>query len=473
MVSVNSTLMPFECPGIWWLPGKSPDAGTAGILRFTPEAGLILDLIGTLSPSTSIFTSSPRYEIIHGFAKGLPLGSVVTLVDAFRSTISMASPGLSTETLRANRAYVGEHLATHEQFQMSGAEIHLSHLSNWVAYSGLDCRLSRIDDTTTWNIEYRSPDSISADINGTRILVDFGANLTRASREITIREQVSLRVAANGEMAADTINSEFVHPLQNLLSFATDRPNAITTYRFFRATTPEHADWSEPVYLIYKPVYVDRTTVEPVYEHEMLFSFRDVPMSFEQLLTRWFELYSDIRPSFDVYFSYVYGSTTYVEPKFLSILQAIRLYTEARFRVSQKLVTEKTLKLKAELLPLPPGARSLIESHLRPHEDEVLRGGLHELIAPLQDAMASSLGSSTDVFVDEVVSLWDQITHRRGGHAGRGGSGAAIHWKTQRLSYLFKAAILREIGFDIPKITELFERNRRFVHLAAVEKDME
>ena len=36
----------FEYEGIWWLPDK-PEKQVSGTLRFTPNEGVILDLIGS------------------------------------------------------------------------------------------------------------------------------------------------------------------------------------------------------------------------------------------------------------------------------------------------------------------------------------------------------------------------------------------------------------------------------------------
>ncbi|WP_208605857.1 hypothetical protein [Streptomyces albus] len=76
-----------EWSGIWWLP-DNPDQPLPGVLRYSPDNGLVLSLIGafedrimsTPSPGLTVFHEGSRnWDVIHGAAEQ----QEISLLDCF------------------------------------------------------------------------------------------------------------------------------------------------------------------------------------------------------------------------------------------------------------------------------------------------------------------------------------------------------------------------------------------------------
>ena len=462
MASPFDTFAPFDCQGVWWLPGEGERPGTAGRLRFAPESGLTLELIGVLGKPPGFSGGSSKYPVIYGAVKGLELGTFVTLVDSFQVAFSMASPGLSTETIRASEAYIGDHLQAEQPIRFRGAEISTSYLSSWMTDSGITLTGSS-DAQSVWDIKYEQQSSHVAHAEGHEISIHVTANVSRSIRSISLTENVAWRVKSSREASPELLNREVVHPLQNLITFATDRANAITRYRFL-SEDPESA--AGDVLFLYKPVYADRSGDKWLFDHDILFSFADIKTFFDPLVAAWFRLYRELRPVFDVYFSSIYGASSYVERRFLTILETIRLFGEVRYASAQQLLTTEMDRLTALLPNVSAEVKAELRSYVHPQEEQLFRAGLTSLLEDVESRVPLLLGQPNIRLVDEALSIWRQITHRARGNEKL--SGAVIHWSTQRLAYLFKAAILLELGFSSQKIDQVFRRNRQIVHLRSL-----
>ena len=91
--------------GQWWLPGAAED-GTLGILRFNPDKGATLDLMGSLKGLEGI-VDPLEPEIILGLSSD---GKSLTLKDCAKTLGNLRfGSGFSTSIFAANTVFVGEH----------------------------------------------------------------------------------------------------------------------------------------------------------------------------------------------------------------------------------------------------------------------------------------------------------------------------------------------------------------------------
>lgn len=142
----------FEVEGEWWLPGRE-DRKVAGVLRFDPDAGAELRLIGTFrSPyeegdprqepdgttvievSTETIERDGTYPRIHGIANG----KQYTLEDCFRSRSNRhLLMGSGTETVQVNQILRGAHFEKGEELVADGVSVELRYLAHWISESGV------------------------------------------------------------------------------------------------------------------------------------------------------------------------------------------------------------------------------------------------------------------------------------------------------------------------------------------------
>lgn len=114
---------PFEYKGIFWLPNK-PNEQIHGILKYEPENGTTLDLIGAFN------RTKDKFDFILGFTEN---GKSVTLINSFEIQRGFSLPGMDTSKISANFALIGsEHLDTLPKLKFQKAAIYLKHLDEWV-----------------------------------------------------------------------------------------------------------------------------------------------------------------------------------------------------------------------------------------------------------------------------------------------------------------------------------------------------
>ena len=83
----------FEYKGIWWLP-DNPEKRISGTLRFTPNEGAILDLIGSFKDIKNI-NKTLEPEIVLGISSN---GKNITLYKCIEKKLSISSPGFQTSS---------------------------------------------------------------------------------------------------------------------------------------------------------------------------------------------------------------------------------------------------------------------------------------------------------------------------------------------------------------------------------------
>ena len=69
------------------------------------------------------------------------------------------------------------------------------------------------------------------------------------------------------------------------------------------------------------------STDEPkIYQHDMLFRFRQIQNDAERIINNWLEAYERINPTFDLYFSTQIGCNHTWTVKFLALVQGLEAY---------------------------------------------------------------------------------------------------------------------------------------------------
>src|SRR5438445_5242515 len=107
----------FEYAGVWYLPDK-PDLQLCGTLRFTPEDGAVLKLIGSFrDPQANLFDikSVPEPEIILGVATD---GTEITLHESYETQFRLGLPhSVPSCSFRPHRVFVGARFETSEDIK--------------------------------------------------------------------------------------------------------------------------------------------------------------------------------------------------------------------------------------------------------------------------------------------------------------------------------------------------------------------
>ena len=432
-------MKPFTYQGIWWLPDAVPENHVGGVLSFRPDDGLRLALNGVLRVGDDNFGSD--YPMIHGIVRDAPDGRLVSLVRSFRTSFSMSAPGYSTEIVAASEAFFGSHLSQ-PVARFSSGTLSLTYLDHWIEMSGITEEFPPDSDGTSFKIIYESPARTIYRIQDATLEIRFSFRLSQqGKREVNLKEGVGFRVQPDSVIEFQELQASYFYVLQNFLSFATDRPNAPVDIHLSLAEAAAPCVKQQSVRAVYHSVFLERDTPQYLLPHDMLFEFGDVRDNFEGIISKWFEISRDLKPALDVFFGTLYSGATILDFKLESVLRTFYLF----FRDSGILKDSHAINYSNSMI-------------LFPFET------LAEHIAKQGNYALDLLGGNTPSFIDIIRRACDQLLLHRDSRLRK----EEIYWTIERLNYLFKFALLHELGFSDVQLARLLVRNRQLSFLRSV-----
>ncbi|NEP78415.1 MAG: hypothetical protein F6K39_09630 [Okeania sp. SIO3B3] len=224
-----------EYSGYWWLPLKEdekiagkPEKKIAGTLTFTNYEGIKLRLMGS-------FTGELESDvpIILGFADK----KIITLHGNLNCFSTISSSGFSSQEYISDLALIGRHFANRNEILFHKANVQYSYLFDWIELPKIKREPDFVED---WNKErelrfiYTRPETIEAITKYGKFSVFYGWSEAAKPEGINFQQFVSLIIQPNQEkLSFKDIYSKFIRPLNNFLTFATDRANSITKLELY------------------------------------------------------------------------------------------------------------------------------------------------------------------------------------------------------------------------------------------------
>lgn len=444
----------FEKNGHWWLP-EAPDKRVAGTIRSNEDGELRLSLMGALGESglRDLF-ESPDQPIILGVTDEKPGEQPVTLTDTFVTRQSLGSGGARRQEYFAHRAFWGAYFPSKQALQFKSVELSLSGLGAWAhQYTGFQPVPSGQIGAVAW----KQPEAIRVRISDGVVLLGVGCSSSHTLRERTVRETLALTITLDQEKPLNQIEAELVSPIENFITFATDRPNALTEFGVSGSTTPSTV-WG-PVKVTGPRIYTDETVAAELRDHDLLFTLKDVEGRLDDVLQRWLTISRRYSGALAVYFGKLYDSPGYIDLRFQLLLQAVAVY----YADSRGTDGPRSNQAGNNFDPLDPNVL------LRTHPLAMAHNAVAGLVSEYGSVMAPIIGGETEAaratFTDKVVNNLDSILRRGNLPAGTPRDGAVLYWLGEQVAFLFKIALLAELGFSPADITTLLNRNRLFRHL--------
>lgn len=142
---------PAEWTGHWWLPAD-PEGVVAGVLRFEPNDGLTLSLVGgfedrilrQIGPNAfAVSEASQVWPIIHGIAAN----KEITLLECLATHSRSHNMGpTAQQTVAPQTALIGVHLNNSEEAKFAAVEASVENLTWWSADSVFSGSLGLAND---------------------------------------------------------------------------------------------------------------------------------------------------------------------------------------------------------------------------------------------------------------------------------------------------------------------------------------
>ena len=451
--------------GIWWLPA-APDYAPRlhGILRYTPNEGFELEVIGSFFDISEILPNAKNPAIIQGISSD---GKNITLYKCFSSHVSIGSHSIGNQGIQISRykpsiVFMGAHFDKEPMFNK--LIINYSYLDEWVNISGFD--IPAPSTKGEYLIKYKLPEDINITLDENYDLTIThsvqGPNLNMVQKESRITQTTHIMIGSKIEIPISQYH-EIINMIKNFLSFGVDRPVYPLS---ICGKSEEHISFYKNI-KIYDDIYIyyNKKEIpddfEPIIPTNMFFVFKDIAESFELFIRNWLNQSIVLSPVFDLYFSNVYTPKMYSETRFLNAVQAIESYhrrkdTTKKFVKSIEEHDERMIKI-ISFAPLE--YMNWLLEKLRYSNEVYLALRLKEILTLHKDIAEIYIGNKKqqDDFVYRVVATRNYLTHFDVDNEEKCAKGTDLLILIEKLKLIIKSCLLEEIGMDQSRIRTILE----------------
>ena len=382
---------------------------------------------------------------------------------------TVGSGSNTRENYHAARAYFGAHLTQQADFAFKRMSLRLGGLSEWSrGFSGFEKgSLQGGVEECAALLWYKYKNPLMAEVPGGHLTLGAGLASQQSDREYQFREPVSLSVNCEDAKSADEMNGDYVYPLQNLMTFVCDRAEEVEEFAVRPGEFPANAA-ARDIRVIGPRVQPEDEGVatDPVRHFQMLFTLEDV--EFTDIVGRWLRVNEKYAAACSVFFGLQYGPPAFIDMTFPGIVQSLCLYYSHRDDgVAAR--TEAARRLKDVLSNLQTGDADWIVDRLEVSPSSPLQFVLRKLVEEHPRVMNRLVSGRQERFVGGVINTLKYTLLRESDLDAAASHGAHLYWMMQRLRFLFKACLLRELGFSDEKMGALFERNGLYQHVCDIE----
>lgn len=466
----------FEYAGYWWLPEKEENK-YFGNLSFSHDGGLTLEIFGSfaldaLEPGVAKSIGvTEQYPIIKGVTRA---GRYLTLFNNDSNGFAFSAPGFPSEKFIASYAF--EETTSNEERSppttFHKALVQYTFLPDWIGSSGIQEDLFLNNGTGKLDrleVSYRTPDEVVANLEQARISIVEGYNFSsrnRLTRGVSLQSIASLNVEVMEGLRLDDWLNQFVGPLQDFLTLATRRPNAVTKLLLYsnqnQAKASDGTLKASATTIYYRQPIAQRPREEKTIDTcNMLFGFQDIKDEFARILQAWLSKRLEFESAMDLFFAVENSSAVYLNNEFLNLAQALEVYHRERF--DNFVVPKRDYKAKKKEIieRVPEEHRKWLTEQLAHGNEPRLYQRLLELLGHT-NKVTSKLASNSNLFARKVTDTRNFLTHfsRKSENVIEDGE---LFRATQVLSYVLQTCFMLELGLPEERIVRLFERNQKFL----------
>lgn len=306
----------FEYKGRWWVP-DNPDDEVAGLIKYSPESGITLELIGQFKPNKGKkMPGDGSPTIINGYASNHKL---FTLIDCHIS-LYQPEPNLPITNYHCSSMICGrECFASKSEIRFREIVVSIQYLNDWVRLNSgfhVEYQLGKSD----CKIEYNKPSAINMKIGTNCELslfpcVSFPAIIT--DNKAKIEQNVYLGLTSKHPVCYDTLLDK-VHCFKHMLLLLLQRTPNMLKITFYKSSKPDVQDGFEYYYW----QSINKQPEKKLHPHDMLLDYLIIESDFVRLTKNWFSTYKSM---LNVYIPFIhsFSKNLNLSDTYLNICRAI------------------------------------------------------------------------------------------------------------------------------------------------------
>lgn len=437
-------MQPFEDKGIWWLPDK-PDKDVTGIIKYSPERGVILELFDTFRERvTQENLKLFYYPIVIGYTFS---GKYITLLDCQEIRYD-----IQTSSFRAEFCLVRpqDHFKEKNQIKFKKINLHFSDLDYWI--NMLVLNIDNLVKTGESNpkekiIKYEIKDPLNFDLGEFKVVIkcnpDIEFKFTKAS--IKIEELNIVSIDPGEEKDLDWYLNKITH-LSDFLSLLIDLP--VSPDKISGEIQGEHPYNIVDIY--YQPLPSSKLNR---LSSLFLFNFDEIYQYFETLLKNWFKN-NNLRHIAHTYSLVIRNPDEYLENKFLNLIHAIESYHRAFINVYELPEEEHSKRISRILNSVDnPEDKKWLDEKLKFSNELSLRKRFRELYQKFESVLREFFDNKLyDEFVNKVIKTRNYYIHYNPNSKENILTGDSLLWAFITLKLITEICLLNELGLPLDLI---------------------
>lgn len=473
---------PQEWTGHWWLPGV-PDQTVPGVLRFGPNDGLTLSLIGGFESRVLHRHGSGMVERIDEsrtwpMIQGVAGNTEITLLDCTPAfSVSYNFGPVDEQRIEPGRALVGVHLNDAEDAVFTGVEVTVENLTLWSAGSVFTVSLGMRDEDTlngTGKIAATPVDALKATVG------DLGAALKHRHTLPHLDDRRNGTVGRMTDTAVLRFDSPDRMPLglymgyvkgtQDLISLATHSACGLISQTLI--LPPEDDDpadrrpaLEQRVEYYAKQIVAADPEAETTNPHEVLFTLHN--FDFGDLLPRWFETRTRFEATCNMLISLWEVPGGYVEPQVVTAVAAAEAMHRA-LELPSPIPDAQFKSLKKTLVAAVPEERKQWVAGLLARNEPTLKQRLVDLASRPDSEAMKALLPDPETWAVAAGEARNGIAHT--GQTARHSINQA-HAIAKVTSAVVVLNLLHEIGLPSERLREVVNDNPDLRHASQLAKN--
>ena len=438
----------FKRKGDFWLP-SAPDEQVRGTLTISDRGRIELEVDGRLG------TSIDNLERIVGYIqKGTSIVSIpVTLDDCYYKKISLSDS--SESLIRASRVFEGFQYGEGETPHFNSLSFSVEGIDDWIPITGLKVEVN--DKIGAPTIFYDQPADFSFKLeNDMELRITWGSSWKhKFFKEAGISEKIFFQLVSKDSREID----EFISVTTKIIEFLCFAINETVCLDSMSATSdnlPQDIGdgKTQPKSIkIYYQSWPYAENEPKINQYNMLFGFTDIQNEAESIINNWINAYEQIAPAFRLYFLAKIGAQTYLEEKFLTLVQGLEAYH--RRTCNDKHMDEDKFKkiVKNLIRQCPKKDRNWFSGKLYYANELTLRNRITKMIEPF----AKFLGTDEKrrALIGSIVDTRNYLTHYDLSLETKAAKGKDLWALCDKMELLLELHFLQLTSFSQEKIDSI------------------
>jgi len=265
-----------------------------------------------------------------------------------------------------------------------------------------------------------------------------------------------LQIEPKEELSFDDFSSQFIYPIKDFLTLATNIPNSLTSVCLYSSRALKEI----PIQAIFQTEF--RENIGKNQEH--LFSLEDIKSNFSLVMQKWFNVVNELGMGslcnlFFSVFSVLYSKEMYAEHKFLNLVQAAELYHRLKKNNQVLSNNEHTDRLNSILNSIPEDHKKWLKQKLEFSNEPTLKERLADLLDSTKEVIIPLIDDPKN-WIAKIKNTRNYYTHYNQSLKKKAAKGEELFWLTQELSFVLQTCLLIELGCSPERSAELVQKNK-------------